>query len=293
MPFVQAKCPECGGMLAVDDSKKAAICQFCGNAFIVEEAVNNYITYNITNNTTNNVTNQNFGDGAVVNIYEDNSKDFEISGGVLKKYNGSSLTPVIPEGVVAIEGGVFKDSMITEVTLPSTLKEMRYESSFWLSIGPFFNCDYLEKVYLPEGLMNISAGAFHLNKSLKEITIPSTVEIIDSEAFWECENLEKVIFENNPSSARSKSFEWCRKLETVLYRKDGVLVNPLESYETLINSPFSNWSAVKEAFMGTPFYQKYWDIRCNAENRCHNCGSILTKRMFSNEFYCKNCSRGF
>ena len=66
MPFVQAKCPMCGGMLAVDNNEKAAICQFCGKAFIVEEAVNNYNTYNITNNTTN----QNFGEGAVVNVYE-------------------------------------------------------------------------------------------------------------------------------------------------------------------------------------------------------------------------------
>ena len=56
MPFVQAKCPECGGMLAVDDSKKAANCQFCGEAFIVQEAINNYNTYNITNNnTTHNI----------------------------------------------------------------------------------------------------------------------------------------------------------------------------------------------------------------------------------------------
>jgi uncharacterized protein YbaR (Trm112 family) len=66
MPFVQAKCPMCGGMLAVDDTKKAAVCQFCEAAFVVEEAVNNYITNNITNNTINN----NIGDGAVVNVIE-------------------------------------------------------------------------------------------------------------------------------------------------------------------------------------------------------------------------------
>ena len=64
MPFVQAKCPECGGMLAVDDSKKAANCQFCGKAFIVQDAVNNYNTYNTYN------TNHNYGEGAVVNVYE-------------------------------------------------------------------------------------------------------------------------------------------------------------------------------------------------------------------------------
>lgn len=87
MPFVQAKCPECGGMLAVDNSKKAAVCQFCGEAFIVQETINNYITNNITNNNTTH----NYGEGAVVNVFEDNSKDFVIEAGVLKKYHSVSI----------------------------------------------------------------------------------------------------------------------------------------------------------------------------------------------------------
>ena len=62
MPFVQAKCPECGGMLAVDNSKKAAVCQFCGEPFVIEDT--------IINNNTYNTTNHNYGDGAVVNVYE-------------------------------------------------------------------------------------------------------------------------------------------------------------------------------------------------------------------------------
>lgn len=66
MSLLQARCTNCGGELTVDDTKKAAVCQFCGEAFIVEEAVNNYITNHITNNTVNN----NIGDGAVVNVYE-------------------------------------------------------------------------------------------------------------------------------------------------------------------------------------------------------------------------------
>lgn len=69
MSFVQAKCPECGGTLAVDDNQKAAVCQFCGEAFIVQEAVNNYITNNITNNNIDNSVSHNYGAGAVVNIY--------------------------------------------------------------------------------------------------------------------------------------------------------------------------------------------------------------------------------
>ena len=51
MPLVPAKCPNCGATLSVDSDGKAEICQYCGSAFIVEEAkqyFNN--TYNITNN---------------------------------------------------------------------------------------------------------------------------------------------------------------------------------------------------------------------------------------------------
>lgn len=46
MPFVEAKCTNCGHTLKVDNSKDAAVCEFCGSAFIVEKAINNFNTYN-------------------------------------------------------------------------------------------------------------------------------------------------------------------------------------------------------------------------------------------------------
>ena len=59
MSFVQAKCPNCGGFLTVDNSKDAAVCQFCSAPFIVEKAINNY---NITVNGNLSL------EGATVNI---------------------------------------------------------------------------------------------------------------------------------------------------------------------------------------------------------------------------------
>lgn len=54
MPFVQANCLNCGGLLAVDKDKDAAICQFCGPPFIVEKAITYYSnTFNISNATFN------------------------------------------------------------------------------------------------------------------------------------------------------------------------------------------------------------------------------------------------
>lgn len=44
MPFVQAKCENCGGVLQVDSNKKAAICPYCNTPYVVQDAINHYIT---------------------------------------------------------------------------------------------------------------------------------------------------------------------------------------------------------------------------------------------------------
>lgn len=40
MPLVQAKCTSCGANLNVDNTKDAAICEFCGTPYIVEKTIN-------------------------------------------------------------------------------------------------------------------------------------------------------------------------------------------------------------------------------------------------------------
>lgn len=42
MPIVSAKCTQCGASLEVDVASDAAICPYCHQAFIVENAINNY-----------------------------------------------------------------------------------------------------------------------------------------------------------------------------------------------------------------------------------------------------------
>lgn len=44
MPFVQGKCENCGGVLAVDPSLNVANCPFCGTAYVVQDSINNYNT---------------------------------------------------------------------------------------------------------------------------------------------------------------------------------------------------------------------------------------------------------
>lgn len=56
MPLINAKCTNCGANLNVDSSKEAAVCEYCGSAFIVEKAINNYITNNSFAGATINIS---------------------------------------------------------------------------------------------------------------------------------------------------------------------------------------------------------------------------------------------
>lgn len=64
MPIVPAKCTQCNANIEIDNTKDAAICKFCGCAFVVEKAINHYNTY----------IQQNFA-GAVVNMSAVQSAD--------------------------------------------------------------------------------------------------------------------------------------------------------------------------------------------------------------------------
>ena len=69
MPFVAAKCTQCGANIEVDDSKEAGICKFCGTAFITEKAITNYNTY-VTNNNNFAGANINVVGGDIKNLLE-------------------------------------------------------------------------------------------------------------------------------------------------------------------------------------------------------------------------------
>ncbi len=58
----------------------------------------------------------------------------------------------------------------------------------------FANNTSIQKVVLPEGLIEIQTGAFDFCRGLSEINIPSTVQKIDKNAFRYCEDLEIVTF---------------------------------------------------------------------------------------------------
>ena len=59
---------------------------------------------------------------------------------------------VVPEGIRIIDFGCFMNSDVERVTLPSSVKEIRW--------GAFYNCKKLKEVSLAKGLESIGVHAF-------------------------------------------------------------------------------------------------------------------------------------
>ena len=196
MPLINAKCTNCGANLEVDNAKDAAICPFCHSAYIVQKAINNY-------NVTNTIQNP-----GVVNICGGETNAFDIRGGVLQKYSGASMTPVVPENVVKIGAEAFSGSMITNITLPNTLLAIDHQA--------FSDCARLERIRIPNGVTSIGYGAFSGCTSLTNVTIPNGITTIgeDGDSFLPCAGvfsgcvgLTNVILPNSVTTIGRETFE--------------------------------------------------------------------------------------
>jgi DNA-directed RNA polymerase subunit RPC12/RpoP len=155
MKLVSAKCTQCGACLEVDNKKEAAVCNYCGSAFVVEKAINEYKI-----------------SGAVVQSAQ---QDYVIRAGTLEKYNGVSSDIVIPDGVTAIANECFASSQITSVVFPDSLRIIGKEA--------FRRCKNLTSISFPEGLERIGDYAFADCSNLDNVVLPKSVQNLGAGAF--------------------------------------------------------------------------------------------------------------
>lgn len=99
---------------------------------------------------------------------------------MITKYTGSDTVIEIPESyknykVTVIGASVFNNSKITEVTIPSSIKQIEDYA--------FSSCHSLTKVNLTEGLEILNSSVFFNCSELREIKLPSTLKEIGPRAF--------------------------------------------------------------------------------------------------------------
>ena len=195
MSLVNCKCTNCGSNLSVDDNKDAAICEYCGSAFIVEKAVNNYI---ISNNIS----------ADVVNIYSSETKDFVIRAGELIKYSGEKSDVVIPDSVTLIGKRVFKGCVgLRSVIIPDSVTTICEEA--------FKDCKGLTSIVLPDSVTEIEACAFKGCSKLSDIKLPNKIKVLSSSLFSECESLKSISIPDSVISILDNVFEFCYSLSEV------------------------------------------------------------------------------
>ena len=106
----------------------------------------------------------------------DAASDFEIEYGVLKKYSGSAVEIMVPQGVVKIAQYAFD------------------------------KCDLLEKVTLPEKLRSIETCGFCSCTRLQAVNIPRSVTYLFSSAFINCPLLVLSCYKDSLSRDFERAF---------------------------------------------------------------------------------------
>ena len=97
--------------------------------------------------------------------------DFQISDGVLEKYNGNEKNVVIPETVTKILDEAFK------------------------------GCKTVEKIVMPSSVTSLGKGVFRDCSELKAITLSSNIRHISECSFMNCDSLSVTNKESIQSQA--------------------------------------------------------------------------------------------
>ena len=97
------------------------------------------------------------------------------------------------------------ENPLTEVVIPSVIegKEVLKIETFGGSNSYDPNAKFVEKVVVPDTVINIDSEAFYGYKSLKTVVLSKNLSWLGREVFKDCENLENI------------NIEECTKLETV------------------------------------------------------------------------------
>ena len=131
-----------------------------------------------------------------------------------KNYKGKIVIPSevtnndVTYRVTALDEGVFRDTQVRSVELPSSITEIPKnaflrcdqltdvvfpESIETLGESSFQFCDFT-KIVLPPYLKNIGDKAFYECTTLQEINWPQSLKTIGQEAFYRCDSLREVDF---------------------------------------------------------------------------------------------------
>lgn len=202
--------------------------------------------------------------------------DFKLSEDqkVLLKYDGDNAIVIVPESVTTITSGAFKENdKIEYVELPLGIEKLgkkafeKCDNLEHIKFGSipkecngcsFCNCKSLSDVIIqnsslvrvppstsgkyvvPEGVINILAGAFCDCTNITELIIPEGVEKIEALAFNGLINLKIIRIPASVSSIETKAFWDCGKVETIIVHKDNPKYDSRDTCNAIVETETNN-----------------------------------------------------
>ncbi|MBR2295468.1 MAG: hypothetical protein IJ869_06885 [Clostridiales bacterium] len=148
MPFVQAKCENCGAVLTVDSNLKAAICNHCGAAYVVQDSINYYNSFTKVEHMHANV----------VNISDESSSEGRLKAAEafmkLRKYDEAKIeyrkvTALIPQDCRGWSGLIDATThgFTARITDKKTIDELEDWATALETIAPKGVCDSFLESY--------------------------------------------------------------------------------------------------------------------------------------------------
>lgn len=144
----------------------------------------------------------------------------------------------IPEKVVAIAPGAFREVDMERISLPQSLETIG-EYAFYacdlksieipdrvmtIAEGTFADCSSLSSVTLPSHLTGIAQNAFKNCSALQKITFPETVRTVGSTAFYRCDSLETVTIQGAKTTIADDAFYRCYNEKLTFYAQENSTV---------------------------------------------------------------------
>lgn len=126
--------------------------------------------------------------------------------------NSFSISVTIPEGIKTIGERAFADTILKEISLPSSLSKIEKDA--------FKENSKLTKVIISDNVREIPENAFADCYVLKELKLPEKLEKINKGAFKNCKALEKISIPGQVREINESAFKGCKKLTSIVVEKE-------------------------------------------------------------------------
>ncbi len=125
----------------------------------------------------------------------------------------------LPQSLVTLGEGCFRECAISELTIPANVKAIPKAMCAWNN--------NLEAVKFPSRLSDIGSHAFAYCGELNHVNIPSAVTHIGSNAFSRCVNLEEIVLPAGMKELESYAFSDCESLRSAVLPSNANLLGEL------------------------------------------------------------------